>query len=217
MPVSIVVVDNHAIVRQGLVSLLNMQTGFKVLGQAANGLEALNLVEELKPNIVVLDLSMPGIGGLEVTWQISHKYKYMHVIILSTHNSVPYAAEAFRNGAKAYIVKDADTDHVVRAIREVMENRTYLSPPLTQEAINEYRRKTRTGALEAYEILTKRERMVFNLAAEGLNNPEIARRLEISVRTAETHRSNILRKLNVANQAELVRYAIEHHLLIPEA
>lgn len=210
---TIVLADDHQVVRQGLRALLAGQPGFAVTGEAADGREVVGVVESLKPHVLVLDLVMPGLNGLEVIRQVRRRAPGTRIVVLSMHADAAYVVEALRHGALAYVLKSVSAACVVKAVREAMAGRRYLSPPLTERAIDEYAAKTKGGLLDTYETLTPREREVLHLAAEGCGNPEIAARLAISVRTAETHRANLMRKLGLRNQTEVVRYALGRGLL----
>ena len=210
---TIVIADDHHVVRQGLRALIERERDFAVTGEAADGREVAGVVERLKPHVLVLDLMMPGLNGLEVIRQVQRCAPGTRIVVLSMHANEAYVVEALRNGASAYVLKSASAAEVVKAAREVMAGRRHLSPPLSTRAIEEYAAKTKGGALDIYETLTPREREVLHLAAEGFGNPEIATRLSISVRTAETHRANLMRKLGLHSQTDVVRYAISRGII----
>ncbi|MBI5034330.1 MAG: response regulator transcription factor [Chloroflexi bacterium] len=214
MPVSILLADDHHVVRQGLRSLLETYADLMVLGEASDGLDTLRQLERLKPHVLVVDLMMPGIGGLEITRLVKRDFPQTRVVILSMHANEAYVIEALRFGAAAYVLKEATADQLIHAIREAAAGRRYLSPPLSEHAIQAYALKSMDGgSLDLYETLTTRERQVLHLAAEGHSSPEIADRLSISPRTAETHRANLMRKLGLHSQTELVQYAIRRGIL----
>lgn len=210
---SIVLADDHPIVRRGLRSVIEAERGFTLIGEVGEGLEAVRMVECLQPDVLITDLMMPGLTGLEVTRQIKQRVPQTKVIILSMHATESYVLEALRNGANGYVLKDSAADELVRAIREVLLGRRYLSSQLSERAIESYVQKAESTAVDSYDSLTTREREVLKLAAEGLTNVEIAERLYISPRTAETHRANLLKKLNLSNHTELIRYAIRRGIL----
>jgi two-component system response regulator NreC len=212
---TVVLADDHPVVRQGLHALLETQSDFIVVGEAADGLEAVRLVERLKPNVLVLDLMMPGLNGLEVTRQVCQRTPQTCVVIVSMYSNEAYVLEALRNGATGYVLKDTETSELVQAVREVAAGRRYLSSPLSERAIEAYVKKAHAAPLDLYETLTTREREVLHLSAEGCTNGEIGTRLGISPRTAETHRANLLRKLGLHSQTELVRYALQRGILPP--
>jgi DNA-binding NarL/FixJ family response regulator len=211
--IRIVLADDHQVVRKGFKALLSAEPDFSVIGEAGEGLEALNLVERLQPEIVVLDLMMSGINGLEVTRQLSKKSPKTSVVILSMHSNEAYVLEALRSGAKAYILKESSPEELIKAIREVSCGRRYLSSPLSERAIEAYTRKTEVKEPEPYDQLTTREREILQLAAQGCTNTEIAKRLFISSRTVETHRTNLMRKLDLHNHIQLIQFAIQHGII----
>lgn len=210
---NIILADDHHIVRQGLRHLLEAEADFCIVGEAADGLETVEMVEQLQPDILVLDLMMPGLGGLDVTRQVKQRVPDTSVIILSMYSTEAYVMEALKNGASGYVLKKSTGDDLVRAVREVTAGRRYLSPPLSELAIEAYVKKANQPEQDAYELLTDREREVFHLVAEGHTSSEIAARLSISSRTVEMHRSNLMRKLDLDNQTELIRYAIRRGIL----
>lgn len=210
---TIVLADDHPVVRQGLRRLLEAEPDFAILGEASEGLEAANLVEKLRPNVLVLDLMMPGMNGLVLTREIAHRFPKTRCLILSMHANEAYVVEALRNGAAGYVLKEASETDLVTAVRDVAAGRRYLSPPLTERAIEAYGERAATAPFDAYETLTARERQILQLTAEGHSAAEIAARLSISPRTAETHRANLMRKLGLHSQADLIRYAVRRGIL----
>jgi DNA-binding NarL/FixJ family response regulator len=210
----VVLVDDHELVRQGVSALLLKEADIEVVGQAADGLAALELVERLRPDVLVADLMLPGLGGLELTRQVVRRSPGTRVVVLSVHGAEPLVLGALHQGASAYVLKEAGIGELLRAIREAAHGRRYLSPPLSDRAVSAYlRRKDGGEPLDPYETLTPRERQVLYLAAEGLSNAAVAKRLGISARTAETHRGRVLHKLALRNQTDLVRWAIDRGIL----
>lgn len=211
---SIVLVDEHEIVRQGLKSLLEVEPGFRVVGETGNGLEALRLVENLKPDIVILDPMISGINGIEVVRQIGKISPGTKVIIYSFYSNEGYVLEAMQAGAKAYVIKDADTSEMVRAVKEVNAGHRYLVTSLLESAIDTYLQAEKVKEPDPYDSLTKREREVLQLAAQGYTNAEIADKLYISRRTVEIHRANLMRKLGLRTQRDqLIQYARNRGIL----
>jgi DNA-binding NarL/FixJ family response regulator len=210
---TIVLADDHQLVRQGLRALLEVESDLRVIGEAGDGLEAVRLVERLNPNVVVLDLMMPGINGLEVTRQLKKNSFQTGIVILSMYADEAYVLEALGNGASAYVLKDSNASDLVHAVREVAAGRRYLSPPLSDRAIEVYQETARATAIDRYETLTTREREVLHLSAEGCTSSEIASRLGISARTAETHRTHLMSKLGLHTQVELIRYALRRGII----
>ncbi len=211
--ISILLADDHNVVRQGLRSLLEAETDFKVVGEAGDGLEASKLVESLQPDVLILDLMMAGMNGLDVTRQSVKRSPNTRVVILSMHGNESYVHEALRAGAKAYVLKDSSGEELVRAVREALANRRYLSASLSERAIEAYMQKIETTALDPYDTLTIREREVLHLAAEGCTNADIASRLYISRRTVEVHRANMMQKLGLRTQTDLIRYSLQKGIL----
>jgi len=214
--VKIVLADDHPIVRQGLCALLEAETDFQVVGEAGDGLEAVALVERVKPDVLVLDLMMPTLSGLEVARQTRQRSPQTRVVILSMHADEGYVLEALTAGASANVLKKSTAGDLVKAIRDAIAGRRFLSPPLSERLIDAYVEKTRSAPLDSYNTLTPREREVLQLAAEGHTNAAIATRLSISPRTVEMHRASVMRKLDLQNQVELVRYALQRGILAKE-
>ena len=211
--ITVVLADDHHLVRQGLRALLEAEGDFGVIGEEADGLKVVDLVERLRPNVLVLDVQMPGLNGLEITRRIVQQGFQTRVVILSMHANETYVLEALRHGAAGYVLKDADPAEVVEAVREVSAGRRYLSRGLSDRAIDAYAEKAKTTATDAYESLTSREREVLQLAAESSSIAEIGARLGISPRTVETHRENLMRKLGLQSQTDLIRYALRRGIL----
>jgi len=209
-----IIADDHEIVRRGLRSILQADGSCQVLGEASDGLMAAQLVEKHRPDILILDLNMPRLHGIEVLRQVRTSSPNTRVIVLSMHNDEPYVIEALRGGAMAYILKGSESLEIARAMTEVLAGRRFLSAPLSEWAISALLTKTADGS-DPLQSLTTRERMVVQLAAEGMSNNEIAERLFISPRTSETHRTNLMRKLGLHTQTDLVRFAIRKGLLQP--
>lgn len=210
---TIVLADDHHLVREGLRVLLEAEPGFDVVGEAADGLEAIQLTERLQPAVLIVDLMMPNLNGLEVVRHVSQHAPAVRVIILSMHASEAYVLEALRNGVSAYVLKDSRANDLVHAVHEVGAGRRYLSPPLSERAIESYIEKAQSSSLDPYETLTNREREILHLAAQGSSAAEIATRLCLSPRTVETHRSNLMRKLGLHTQTDLIRYALRRGII----
>ena len=210
---TIVLADDHHIVRQGLRALLESEPNFRLVGETGDGLEAVRLVEKLQPQVLITDVMMPGLNGLEVTRQVRKTAPHVRVIILSMHANDAYVVEALKNGAAGYVLKDSQASDLVKAVKEVAAGRRYLSPPLSEREIELYVKKVEHAPEDPYESLTNREREVLQMAAEGRTSAEIAERLFISPRTAEGHRANVLRKLGLQNHTDLVRFALKRGIL----
>lgn len=205
--VTIVLADDHNVVRQGFRSLLEKQEGFLVVAEASDGLEAVKATRDLKPDVLLVDLMMPCLNGLEVTRQIGELSPNTGVIVLSMYMDEPYVIEALQNGARGYVLKESNISDLVKAIREVADGRHYLGSPLSELAIAAYKKKTRGVSLDPYNTLTEREREVLRLVVEGHTNAGIGSRLRISPRTVETHRANMMQKLSVSSRADLIAFA----------
>lgn len=210
---NILLADDHNIVRQGLRALLQSEPLFQLVGEASDGIEAVRLAERLKPDVLITDVMMPGLNGLEVTRQVTKSLPNTRVIILSMYTNDAYVFEAFKNGALGYVLKDSEASDLIQAVREVIAGRRYLSPPLSERALELYIRKVESVPENPYELLTTREREVLQLVAEGRTSGEIANRLFISPRTAEGHRANLMRKLGMQNNADLIRFALKRGIL----
>ena len=207
---TIVLADDHPMVRQGVRTVLEAEPGWRVVGEAASGTAVLELVTRLKPDILIVDLMMPGLNGIEVTQQIRQYAPQVRVIVFSMHSDKAYVREALSKGAASYVLKESDATELIFAIREVLAGRRYLSHTLAERAIDSYLQDASDTTLDWSEMLTARERQVLQLVAQGSTNAEIGSRLSISPRTAETHRTNLMRKLGLQTQADLIRYAFQH-------
>lgn len=212
-PIKIVLADDHLVVRQGLRSLLESEEGLRVVGEAADGIEALSLVEKLHPDVLVMDLMMPNLNGLEATMQLSKRGLKTRIVILSMHSDDAYVIRALRNGAIGYVLKDSSAEDLVRAVREAVLGNRYLSSALSRRMLETFINNSDSDELDPYHILTDREREILQMVAEGASNAAIGDKLSISPRTVETHRANMMRKLDLHTQAEVIRYAIKHGIL----
>lgn len=207
-----IIADDHEIVRRGLRIILETDGACQVVGEASDGLMAVQLVEKLKPSVLILDLNMPRLHGIEVLRQTRAESPHTKVMVLSMHHDEAYVIEALRAGAMAYILKGSESLEIAHALKEVLAGKRFLSAPLSEWAINALVTKP-ADAGDPLQSITPRERMVLQLAAEGSSNGEIAEKLFISPRTAETHRTNLLRKLGLHTQTDLVRFAIRKGLI----
>jgi two-component system response regulator NreC len=210
--ITIVLADDHQVVRQGFRVLLEEQPDFRVIGEAGNGVDAIRLTENLRPNVLVVDVLMPKLKGIEVVYQLRRRAPETRIIVLSMYADDAYVFQAFRNGVLGYVLKDSSAASLVKAVREVHEGRRFLSPPLSESKLATYALNYKQSSKDVFATLTPREREVMQLGAEGLTCAEIARRLSISPRTVEVHRANMLRKLQLKSQTDLVRYAIARGL-----
>jgi two-component system, NarL family, response regulator NreC len=212
----ILLADDHQVVRLGLRTLLEAEPDFEVIGEAEDGTSTLELVDQLLPDVLVLDLMMPRLNGIEVSRQVHQYHPDVKIVMLSMFDSEAYVAEALKSGAQAYVLKSSTTTDLVEAVRCARADVRYLSPKLSERAINAYIQhvqKAKAGELDSYETLTPREREVLHLAALGHTNAEMANKLSISIRTVESHRSNMMRKLGLRSQLDLARYAMERGII----
>ena len=213
MTIHIFLADDHAVVRDGLRFILGTQADMKVVGEAANGRQAVEKVIQLKPDVVVMDISMPQLNGIEATREIRRSGPSTHVVILSMHSSKEHIFRAFQAGTLGYILKECVDEEVVIAIRAVHAGRRYLCQSLTETVIDEFVIQKDTGAIRSpLDRLSSREREILQLVVEGKTSASIASMLFISPKTVETYRSRFMEKLGVSNLPELVRFAIEHGL-----
>ena len=212
--VRILVADDHGVVRKGLRLILERHDGLEVIGEAADGREAVRLAEELSPDIVIMDVGMPRLNGIDATAQILHRNPRAGVIILSMHSDEGYIVRALSAGAKGYLLKDSAEEDLIQAVRIVAQGRPFFSPRITQTLLDDYVRQLRQkGLQDSYDLLTEREKEVLQLISEGKSNKEVATTLDLSVYTVETHRTNLMQKLNLHNTAEIVLYAVRKKII----
>jgi DNA-binding NarL/FixJ family response regulator len=215
-PLRLLLADDHVLVRAGIRSLLGTLPGVEVVAEARDGHETLGLVETLRPDIVLMDIAMPGLNGLDATERITRDYPATRVIILSMHVNEEYGARALRAGASGYLPKDADVRELELAIGAVARGGTYLSPAVSTHVLADYRRRL-AETPDALARLSPRQREVLQLLAEGSSTKEIAFRLKLSVKTVETHRAQIMERLDIRDLAGLVRFAVRTGLITPDA
>jgi len=211
----VLLAEDHTIVRKGLRSLLDKETGIEVVGEAEDGREAIVKAEELHPDVVVVDIAMPGLNGLEATRQIKKRFSDMKIIILTMHANEEYILQSLKAGASGYLVKKSAPAELISAINAVHKGNSFLSPSISRTVIDEYIRRSKeiSEGEEGFEQLTVREREVLQLIAEGRKTREIAELLYISIKTVETHRAHIMNKLDIHSTAELTRYAIRKGII----
>lgn len=212
MPIKILIADDHGVLRAGLRALLNAAPDMQVVGEAADGAETLRLVEELHPDVVLLDISMPGPSGIEITRQLKEQLPQARVLILSVHEDESLLREAIRAGATGYIIKRAIESELINAIHAVWRGDLYVHPAMTRALLQDAP-PSRAANQTPLSVLTPRETEVLRLIAQGHTNRQIAEVLCISVRTVESHRANLMDKLGFRSRVKLVRYAREHGLL----
>ena len=211
----ILLADDHGIVRRGLKSLLESQPGLEVIGEAADGLEAVRLCGELSPDLLIVDISMPLMNGIEVASRAQKLEPAPGVIILSMHADESYIMRALGAGARGYLVKDATDEDLIPAVRAVAAGKPFFSPTVAAVLMEDYVRQLRArGLSDSYDLLTDREREVLQLLAEGRSNKEVAALLDVGLSTVETHRANLMQKLNLHNTAEIVLYAVRKGIIV---
>ena len=210
--VRVLLADDHTLVRAGLRKLLESIPGMEVVGEAGDGLQLLEMVEKLQPQVVLMDIAMPGLNGLEATGRLIKAWPSTRVLILSMHQNAEYVRQALRQGAVAYLLKDAAPMELEWALAAVLRGETYLSPAVSKGVVSDYVHRLRNEEQPA-DALTPRQREVLQLIAEGQSTKEIARRLDLSVKTVETHRTQLMKQLDIHEVAGLVRYAIREGLV----
>jgi two-component system response regulator NreC len=207
--IRIILADDHAVMRRGLRLVLEQQQDFQVLGEASDGREAVSLAESLKPEVAVLDITMKNLNGIEAARQISAKQLGVAIIVLSMHSDEGYVLSALKAGARGYLLKESPEADLIQAIRSVSEGKAFFSPAVSRMLVEDYVRQLQDKDIDdSYDLLTARERELLQLIAEGKSNKDIANMLNLSVYTVETHRSNILTKLNLHSVPELILYAV---------
>jgi DNA-binding NarL/FixJ family response regulator len=207
--IRIILADDHAVIRRGLRLVLEQQKDFEVVGEASDGRGAVNLAESAKPDIAVLDITMPNLNGIEAAHQISAKQIGVATIVLSMHADESFVLRALKAGARGYLLKESAEGDLINAIRLVSEGKSFFSPTVSRMLVEDYVRQLQDKDIEdSYDLLTLRERELLQLIAEGKSNKDIANMLNLSLYTVETHRSNILNKLNLHSVPELILYAV---------
>jgi DNA-binding NarL/FixJ family response regulator len=215
--IRVLIADDHTIVRQGLRALLEAADDIDVIGEASDGRAAVELAGKVLPDVLILDIAMPGLNGIEATRQMTKRYPQVRVIVLTVHSAEEYILQALRAGAVGYVVKQAAVEELILGVRAVFRGESFLSPSISKKVVDEYIRRAE-GAVEPTPVdrLTDREREVLQLLAEGQSVREIAVALQISPKTVETHRAHILEKLEARNTAELVQIALRAGLIAAE-
>src|SRR6201996_8743228 len=207
--INILLADDHTIVRQGLKLILSANADLQVIGEAANGNEAVELAQKLKPDLVLMDVAMPELNGIEATRRMVESDSRIKVLVLSMHKEAVYVREILRAGARGYILKDAIDTELLSAVRSVVRGDGYISPAVSGALLSDYRKDVN----DPVDLLSAREREVLQLIAEGKTNKEIATKLNLSVYTIDSHRGKIMEKLNLHSTGELVRFAIKHGIV----
>ena len=212
--VQILIADDHGIVRKGLRLQLEQNPAFHVIGEAADGREAVRMTEELKPDVVVMDIAMPNLNGIQATAQITKRNPHVGVIILSMHSDESYLTRTLAAGAKGYLLKDSADVDLDRAVNVVAQGKSFFSPAIANTLLEDYMRQLQQrGLQDSYDLLTEREKEIFQLLAEGRSNKEVATTLDLSTSTVETHRTRIMQKLDLHSSAEIVLYAVRKKII----
>jgi two-component system, NarL family, response regulator NreC len=212
--IRIVLADDHKLMRSGLRVLLEQQPDLTVVGEASDGREAVALVASQRPDVLVMDIGMPSLNGIEAAAQITQSNPEAAIVMLSMHSDESYVLRALKAGAKGYLLKDSAEADLIQAVRAVAEGKSFFSTAVSKVLLDDYVRKLkRSGAEDPYDLLTPREREVLQLVAEGKSNKEVAQLLNLSVYTVETHRSNIMEKLNLHGVPELILYAVRKGII----
>lgn len=212
--IRILLADDHGVVRKGLRFLVEQEPDIKVAGEAGDGREAVRLAKELQPDVIVMDIAMPQLNGIDATAQALKASPASGVLILSMHSDESYILRSLEAGARGYILKDNAEEHLVQAIRVVAQGKPFFSPVIAQTLLEDYMRSLQQkGQQDSYSLLTGREKQVLQMLAEGRSNKDVAQLLDLSVYTVETHRTRIMQKLNLHNTAELVLYAVRKKII----
>jgi DNA-binding NarL/FixJ family response regulator len=212
--IRILLADDHKLMRSGLRVLLEQQPDLTVVGEGSDGREAVTLANTLKPDVLVMDIGMPSLNGIEAALQITQIHPQIAVVMLSMHSDESYVLRALKAGAKGYLLKDSAESELIRAVHAVAEGKSFFSPAVSKVLLDDYVRKLkRSGTDDPYDLLTAREREVLQLVAEGKSNKDVAGILNLSVYTVETHRANIMEKLNLHGVPELILYAVRKGII----
>jgi len=210
----ILIVDDHAVVRRGVRALLEMQKGWEVVGEAQTGREGVDLARRLRPDIVVLDVSLPELNGLDAARQIRRESPQSEILVLTMHHSEELARDVLQAGARGYVLKSDADENLIAAVESLRRHEPFLTSKVTEFVLDDYLRRTDASAAEMpHSALTPREREIIQLLAEGKTNKEVAVALGVSVKTIESHRANIMRKLHLQSLSDLVRYAIRNKIV----
>ena len=213
MTIRVILADDHQLMREGLGQIIEDEMGMKVVAEASDGQSTVELVDKHRPDVVVMDVGMPGLNGIDATRRILRDVPNAQILALSMHNDRSYVTEMLRAGASGYVLKDSAGDELIEAIKTVSRGMTYISPPVAGNLVEKHiRHVSQDGEKSAFSVLTDREREVLQLLAEGCTTKEIAAKIYRSIKTVETHRRNIMKKLELNSVAELTKYAVRQGL-----
>lgn len=210
--IRVLIADDHSMVRQGLKQIVELEEDMEVVAQAANGDEAVNLAMGIQPDVILMDINMPGMNGIQAISQLKEKRCPSKIIVLTIHSDREYLIKTVQLGAAGYVLKDADSDVLIQAIKNVYRGESYIQPTMTTELIKEFSKSSEEHQVKGQSLLTQREIEVLELIAEGMLNKEIAAKLYISEKTVKNHVSNIFKKLNVSDRTQAAIYAFKHNI-----
>ena len=213
--IKVFIADDHKILRESLIILLSRDESIEVIGEAADGQEAFGKICALKPDVAVLDISLPGLNGLDLSAKLQQEIPEVKIVILTMHKSEDFVARALFAGVKGYVLKENALEELIQSIRTVHEGGMFLSNTITELVVNSYMKESQSGVHDAAKSMSTREREILQLLAEGYNNKDVSEKLNLSVKTVETHRANIMRKMEFKNVTELVLYAVRNHMVQP--
>lgn len=213
--IKVFIADDHKILRESLIILLSRDENIEVIGEAADGQEAFGKICGLKPDVAVLDISLPGLNGLDLAAKLQQEMPGVKIVILTMHKSEEFVARALFAGVKGYVLKENALEELIQSIRKVHEGGVFLSNTITEMVVNSYMKESQSGMQDPSKSMSTREREILQLLAEGYNNKDISEKLNLSIKTVETHRANIMRKMEFKNITELVLYAVRNHMVQP--
>ena len=213
--IKVFIADDHKILRESLIILLSRDENLQVIGEAADGQEAFGKICALKPDVAVLDISLPGLNGLDLAAKLQQEMPAVKIVILTMHKSEEFVARALFAGVKGYVLKENALEELIQSIRKVHEGGVFLSNTITELVVNSYMKESQAGSHDPSKSMSTREREILQLLAEGYNNKDISEKLNLSIKTVETHRANIMRKMEFKNITELVLYAVRNHMVQP--
>lgn len=213
--IKVFIADDHKILRESLIILLSRDENIEVIGEAADGQEAFGKICGLKPDVAVLDISLPGLNGLDLAAKLQQECPGVKIVILTMHKSEDFVARALFAGVKGYVLKENALEELIQSIRKVHEGGMFLSNTITELVVNSYMKESQTSVHDASKTMSTREREILQLLAEGYNNKDVSEKLNLSIKTVETHRANIMRKMGFKNITELVLFAVRNHMVQP--